>query len=386
MKFNKWTLALAATGVVSLAGIAQADESHPVNTALSSTTLSGYVDTAAIWNFGRGAAVVNRWSNTDASRQDGFNLNAVKLQLEKPIDEGTWSAGYKAELMFGPDAAMLPGNIGGQTALKQAYVALRAPVGNGIDFKVGQFDPIIGYEVTDSYANPNFSRGLAFNNLQPLGHQGVLATYQFTDWFGASVGVANTANNAAGGSNARGPVGINSKGTFADPESYKAYMVGLVFKAPESWGWAAGSSLYGGVVKGLEVGDNNDPVNYYVGGSLATPIKELTLGASYDYQANGSFAQSYANVIAGYISYQVTEKLRLNNRFEYGTSSGGLFVAGVNDEEIIGVTSTLDYQLFANVVSRAEFRWDTIVSGSTLRGIGGYKNDLSVALNLIYKF
>ena len=49
MKFNKWTIALAATGVVSLAGIAQAEESHPVNTALSSTTLSGFVDTSAIW-------------------------------------------------------------------------------------------------------------------------------------------------------------------------------------------------------------------------------------------------------------------------------------------------------------------------------------------------
>lgn len=57
MKFNKWTVALAATGVVSLASAVQADESHPVNTALSSTTLSGYVDTSAIWNFGSGSQV-----------------------------------------------------------------------------------------------------------------------------------------------------------------------------------------------------------------------------------------------------------------------------------------------------------------------------------------
>jgi len=38
MKFNKWSLALAATGVVSVASVAQAQESHPVNTLLSSTT------------------------------------------------------------------------------------------------------------------------------------------------------------------------------------------------------------------------------------------------------------------------------------------------------------------------------------------------------------
>ena len=111
MKFNKWTVALAATGVVSLASAVQADESHPVNTALSSTTLSGYVDTSAIWNFGSGAEVANRFANTASDRQDGFNVNTVKIQLEKPIDEGTWSAGYKFETMFGPDAAVMPGRI-----------------------------------------------------------------------------------------------------------------------------------------------------------------------------------------------------------------------------------------------------------------------------------
>jgi len=58
MKFNKWTLALAAGGVVSLGSIAQADEkpTSQVLTAVSSTTLSGYVDTSAIWKFGTGNA------------------------------------------------------------------------------------------------------------------------------------------------------------------------------------------------------------------------------------------------------------------------------------------------------------------------------------------
>ena len=81
MKFNKWTVALASAGVVSLATAVQADESHPVNTALSSTTLSGYVDTSAIWNLGTGHTVANRFANTDSSRQDGFNVNTVNLKL-----------------------------------------------------------------------------------------------------------------------------------------------------------------------------------------------------------------------------------------------------------------------------------------------------------------
>jgi hypothetical protein len=377
MKLNKWTIALAATGVVSAAS-ALADESYPVTSLVSGSVLSGYVDTAAIWNLGTGRQVANRFANTASDRQDGFNLNFVKLQLEKALDEGTWSAGYKFETMFGPDAAVMPGRLGSSDiAIKQAYVALRAPVGNGIDFKIGQFDPIIGYEVTDSYANPNFARSFGFNVLEPFGHQGVLASYQLNDTVGLSAGVANsqfgTSSGVSGGINIKDPV-----------ESVKSYMAGIVIKAPEDAGWLAGSSLYAGVVKGGLSGAS-DPINYYVGGTMATPIEALTLGASFDYLANGSFESSYGNASALYASFQVTEKFKLNGRAEYATSSGGIFQPGnVNDESIFGYTLTADYMLWANVVTRAEFRWDR-----NLNGVGvfdGKKNDLSLALNIIYKF
>jgi hypothetical protein len=80
---NKWTVALAATGVVSLASAVLAEESHPLNTLLPSTTLSGYVDTSAIDNLGTGNAQAARFANTASDRQDGFNLNVVKVALEE---------------------------------------------------------------------------------------------------------------------------------------------------------------------------------------------------------------------------------------------------------------------------------------------------------------
>jgi hypothetical protein len=409
MKFNKWSMALAATGVVSAASVAQAQESHPVNTLLSSTTLSGFVDTSAIWKLDHGRSVINRFANTGSDRQNGFNLNSVNVQLEKAVDEGTWSAGYKTELMFGPDASVMPGRLGNGSdlAIKQAYAALRAPVGNGIDFKVGQFDPIIGYETTSSYQNPNFSRSLAFSNLEPYGHQGILASYQFSDVLGVSAGIANSANNTSfagpnGGSATLG--NINAK-YFGN--SFKSYMGGLVLKAPDSLGWLAGSSLYAGVVHALQAGESNDPVTFYVGASIATPLKALTLGVGYDYRANGIVNQytgygtpavasaakrdgGYANALSTYISYQLTEKLKLNNRVEYATSSGGVFLpVYVNDERVFALTSTLDYALFANVVTRIEGRWDTTVgSGGAhkLRNFDGGKNTVSLLLNVIYKF
>ena len=60
MKYNKWTLCLAASGVVSLGSVIQAEEAQKqmsqVMTAVAATTLSGYVDTSAIWKFGTGNA------------------------------------------------------------------------------------------------------------------------------------------------------------------------------------------------------------------------------------------------------------------------------------------------------------------------------------------
>jgi len=391
MKFNKWTVALAATGVVSLASAVQADESHPVNTALSSTTLSGYVDTSAIWNLGSGSQVANRFANTASDRQDGFNVNTVKLQLEKPIDEGTWSAGYKVETMFGPDANVMPGALTSGVAIKQAYAALRAPIGNGIDFKIGQFDPIVGYEVTDSYANPNFSRSLGFNNLEPFGHTGILASYQVNDIIGVSGGVANGDSGFGlnGGSLtasgfASGQSGSSMRGLLA--ESARVYMGSVVVKAPESAGWLAGSSLYVGAVNGDANGAKNDPTLLYVGVSLATPIKELSLGASADLLFNaGLGGQSYANAYAFYTGYQITEKLKANNRFEYATSGYGAFLPGRAEDKMIGETFTLDYALWSNVLTRGEFRWDRSVDGGA-NPFDGQKNDLSLTASIVYKF
>jgi hypothetical protein len=52
-----------------------------------------------------------------------------------------------------------------------------------------------------------------------------------------------------------------------------------------------------------------------------------------------------------------------------------------------GSTLTLDYSLWANVVTRAEFRWDRAANfNSQIFGNGGKANDYSLALNVIYKF
>ena len=118
MKFNKWTVGLAAVGVVSLASAARADEQmSQIQTALSQTTLSGYVDVAAQWSPGTdqngkpgslGSIVGGPHIPTYSfAKNDGFSLNAVDIALDKPEDSSQWAAGYHVELMFGPNSEAL---------------------------------------------------------------------------------------------------------------------------------------------------------------------------------------------------------------------------------------------------------------------------------------
>src|SRR5436309_5545874 len=313
MKFNKWTLALAAGGVVSLGSIAQADEKpmSQVLTAVSSTTLSGYVDTSAIWKFGTGNANLPGRQYDGTTKQDGFNLDVVGLTLEKPLSEDQWASGYKAQLLFGPDALAYQSLIGSTTselAIKQAYVSLRVPAGNGIDMKVGVFDTIIGYESFESYLNPNFSRSYG-HGLEPKQHTGVLASYKATDAVSFSAGIANTYNNAFGGDNVNARP-VRGAGVPAS-ESEKTYMASVSIIAPDSWGFLKGSAWYFGLIDGL-AGNSRDTTSVYAGGSLHTPVEGLSVGGAFDYRFGGpngvTVGDNWAWAIAGYASFQANEK------------------------------------------------------------------------------
>lgn len=404
MKFNQWTLGLAAVGVVSLGSAVQAEEAaSQVLTAVSGTTLSGYVNTSGIWKFGTGTTVVGR-AYDGTAKQDSFNLDVVKVTLEKPLEEAEWAAGYKVDMLYGPDAERFNAygsgiTSGNHIALQNAYVALRAPVGNGLDFKVGAYDAIIGYEVFDAGSNPTYSRSYGYT-LEPVQHVGVLASYRINDLISFSAGVANTAVGANTAVTASaGPPAVAA--TPARAESIKTYMAGLTLTAPESMGSFAGSTFYAGVVDGMEApnGQTSDTTWIYSGVTLRTPWEQLSLGAAFDYRfrgtdavagtAAGNPASSWAYAVAAYASYQVTEKLKFNNRVDYTQGTDGTYfvsgTAGGNQNELISYTGTLDYQLWEHVITRAEFRWDSVLSDGQPYGMTD-ENAMSIAANIIYKF
>jgi len=402
MKFNQWTLGLAAVGVVSLASAVKADETaNTVLTALSTTTLSGYVDTSIQWNPGTGNLNNPPYSFGGPQKADGFNLNVVQLSLDKPLDESEWASGYHVDLWFGPDANALFTQNGGSTtafvgrdfAIRQAYVALRTPLGNGIEWKIGVFDTIIGYESVASPANPNYTRSYG-QTIEPQTHTGVLASYRFNDNISIAAGIANTIGPTING---RAHPDFNGGGNKA--ESYKTYMGSLAVTAPDSWGCLAGSTMYAGVVNGFSSSYGENQTSWYAGTTLATPVTGLRAGFSFDYldihNINfGPDETSSAWAAAIYASYQATEKLSLHGRAEYLDDQADFFANGISGTgfKVWAFTATAQYDLWKNVLSRLEVRWDHSDSGKLFGSNSSFgsaptrKNALLVALNVIYKF
>jgi hypothetical protein len=409
MKYNKWTVALAALGVVSLASAAKAEEkASPVMTALSSTTISGYVDTSAQWNFGTGNGNLPPYKFGGTRKADGFNLDVVQLRIDKPLDEQDWAAGYRVDLWFGPDAnnIVAPGlgtsslGVTAQDfAIRQAYVALRAPVGKGLDFKMGVFDSIIGYESIEAGNNPNFTRSYG-HSIEPQTETGLLASYRFCDCFTASLGVADTFGPTIN-DRAFAPV----DGGHRASESYKTYMGSVALTAPESMGFLSGSTLYAGIVNGfadngLVAPRSSAVTSYYVGATVATPVTGLRAGASFDY-LNIAHANNDDYSFAGYLSYQASEKLSFHGRAEYLKDKLGNvpgrgsflfpFVPAGGKAEVLALTGTVQYDLWKNVISRLELRWDHSLTDTPLFGgpVGGapaMDNAWMLAANVIYKF
>ena len=441
MKFNKWTLGLAAVGAVSLASAARADEKmSQVQTALSNTTISGYVDTSIQWNPGTGDVGVAPVSFQNSSKADGFNLNVVDLALDKPLDESPWAAGYHVELWMGPDANTLGtlsnpflnlaigneygvtfpnnsyyyGGLGGSDfAIRQAYVGLRTPIAStGIDWKLGVFDSPLGYESTSSPNNPFYTRSYGYS-IEPSELTGLMGTFKVSDMLSITAGIANTTlpwiNQRAQNDYYNEYTGYSNYAVKA--ESFKTYFGAVSLTAPDAWGWLSGSTLTAGVVNGYNSQASyygGVQTSWYVGATLATPVKGLKAGFAWDYEniasASGSY-NFYQWTAALYATYQINDKLSISARGDYWKNWYDYFGTG-SFNNLWSLTGDVQYNLWQNVITRVEARWDhadhstpfggTIPYYDAEDGAAGYasydgtypnrSNAFMIALQVIYQF
>ena len=375
-----------------------------------------------------------------------FNINAVKIALEKALpDKNEWAAGFRIDTIYGEDAKYLNDTaINGSSnssglALEQALVKFRIPVGNGLDVYMGKFVTFLGYEVIESPANLNFSRGLLFTNAIPLTNTGIYVDYKFNDIVEVKLGIVDGWNNSTSSSPSSSNVFNSTIGSPDDSGIHKAITGQIAITAPGKNANITQSFIFspngdagavennstaliasGPFTPGTGIGtvDNGPLFVYDIWGNWnPTFVKDsaLTLGFNADFGYNGAsgtpnvqgfpptqnpFATILPNTdsntwygVALYASYKVTKVFTLSARGEYLHEDAALNpkfgVACVGNDDF-SETLTASFNIWDNLLTRVEYRYDHYTNGSTggpfgiATGTFGSANEIS--LNAVYSF
>ena len=170
----------------------------------------------------------------------------------------------------------------------------------------------------------------------------------------------------------------------------------------------AGSTLTGCVINGFNTATAGNETSYYAGAVVNTPVTGLKAGFAFDYMdVHNTSGETWC--AGGYLGYQATEKLSFYGRGEYLRDRGnqklfrktitdpldpaGTIVVASAPDRVLELTATAQYDLWKNVMTRLEVRWDHSLTGEGVwgksdatTGIGTQKNQWLLAANVIYKF
>jgi len=308
--------------------------------------------------------------------QNRFMLNALALVLDKPYDPATFSAGFHTELLLGQDATVIKSNgfdLGSQADLPHLYVALNVPTasGNGLQFKAGRIPTLMGLEVIETGANPNWSEGNQFIYVENFTATGVSLETKFSQYVDLQLRV------------------INGWDQVSDNNTRKSF-IGRVGLYPD-----ARTSL--GIVGfwGPEEAGNNTADRYGAEASIWRKLGNAQLWVQGDYgreQANAALpvpTQDAKWWAAGaWVTYDFSSTLGLALRGDYVNDENGARTSGVygfptNTGQKFGSgTATLNIRAWPNAVVRPEVRYDH----STLAAFDGQKDQVTVALGVAYNY
>ena len=351
----------------------------PVNhleTALAGFKLTGYAAGSYAYS-GRSSgdtAIVGRLYDR---LQNRFMLNALAVVLDKPYDPAKFSAGFHSELLLGQDATLIRSNgfdLGAQADIPHLYVTLNVPTasGNGLQFKVGRMVTLMGVEVIETIANPNWSEANQFIYVENFTGLGVSVETKFNQYVDAQFRV------------------INGWDQVSDNNSHKSLM-GRVGIYPDAL-----TSL--GIVGdwGPEEPGNNTANRYGINGVLWRKLgSKVNVWLQGDYgteQANAALPDPTQDAkwwaLGGWVTYDFSSSAGLALRGDYvndetGARSNGALGFPTNTGQKFGSgTATLNIKAWPSAVVRPELRYDR----STLGAFNGKKDQITVALAVAYLY
>jgi len=350
-----------------------------LETTLAGFKLSGFAEASYAYS-GRSlgdTAIVGRLYDR---LQNRFTLNALAVVLDRPYDPAKLSAGFHTELLVGQDATVIQSNglfAGAGTPVPvdvpHLYVTLNLPTasGNGLQLKVGRIPTLLGLEVIETYANPNWSEGNQFIYVENFTALGVSVETKFNNHLDAQFRVINGWDQVSDNNRRKSLMG--RVGIYPDA----ATSLGIVgFWGPEEAG-INGANRYG------------------VDGLLWRKFGKAAIWVQGDYgkeQANAALpdptqdAQWWA--LGGWVTYDFSTSLGLALRGDYvndqdGARTNGVFGFPANTGQKFGSgTATLNIRAWPDAVVRPELRYDR----STLAAFAGKKDQVTFALAVAYLY
>jgi hypothetical protein len=341
---------------------------------------------------------------------NSFALDQVWWKVEREVNE-EHRAGFRTDFVYGKTATFLNG--GGPSVRKgfpgddgeslrddsafyihQAYVQYLTPfdlgADNGLKFRFGKFNDLLGVERGDTTVNWQITRGVVWTLLEPINHIGVLASAELGN-FVAEIG------------------GVN--GFFPDDpdRNDEKSVTGRI-------GWAGESvrANIAGIWGAEQNGDDGDPTGV-IGANLWWDVNDR-----FGMWINGDYAirnteglgdwddnqRAWGVALAGRVG--ITDRTGFALRGEYATDQDRFFgfvseddldLNGFQDDvtgvRLWGITATLDHLLTDHLMVRAEGRFDRVHKDDGDDGEffqdnsysnGLHQRQITVGVEVVYNF
>lgn len=326
-----------------------------VDSFLSGLEVGGHVTTSYIYNFNNpraGASGGQPLCQFNCNHNE-FKVDAAKIELGKPA-ANPGDAGFELDLLFGQNADisrfLSPTAAGGvfgdddfSLFVQQAYVSYNY---NGVEFKMGNFETLLGWELIDSNKNYNVTHGILFTWTIPLYHTGIMASGSVGENIGWSLGFTNGFNNTVETNDSKGVLGLVSieEGPFFF--SVSGY-VGA--DTPVGGPGQPGSSDVQTIV---------DVVGTYTPTDMLTFWVNADFGEQKDGDPLGGDAGWWGVALGGRMAFN--DKLSLALRGEYFEDDENVrgIAGAARGFDAYSLTGTLAYSLSENLTLRTELRYD----------------------------
>ena len=356
------TAALAAEATVTQEP--PAAEPPPGVSFFKKVEVTGLVDAYYTYNFNEPATgTITPLRNFDV-RHNQFSVAYLELAMNKAATAED-RVGFRFDLGYGQLAQIFNGDPLDNNALvnvQQAYVSYLAPAGSGLTLDFGKFVTPVGFELTESNLDFNYSRAFSYA-LGPFYHVGARIGYTPNDKVSLGAMLVNGWSGQSGDNNAGKTVG----GSLILKPTGKLTVAENVLFGPEQDG-------------------NTEDKRFLSNTNLAfNATDKVSLGADL-YYARDTLAGSDVSWMSAvlYFRGQVTPVFAVAPRFEYFDDGGGLVSGAV--QKLKDFTLTGEFTSAEGVILKIEFRRDWSNVDAFTKNGNAVNNQNTVTASMVYAF